>query len=70
MFDQPLEPDHDAKAIKRWRDENVERLERWVAWVNADLADFENRLGQELERAVADRRDVLDRLDQLRRELT
>lgn len=69
VFDQPLDPSFNAESIKRWRQENLERLERWVAWVNADLSDFELRLGEEIERAVTARREVLDRLESLRREL-
>lgn len=70
VFDQPLEPSFTAASIKRWREENLERLERWVGWVNADLADFESRLSGEIERAVVERRQVLDRLETLRRELS
>lgn len=70
VFDQLLEPSFTAEAIKKWREENLERLQRWVGWVNADLADFDIRLGEEMERAVVDRREVLDRLEGLRRELS
>ncbi|HUR48043.1 MAG TPA: hypothetical protein VMY88_00740 [Acidimicrobiales bacterium] len=69
VFDQPLEPSFTAPSIKRWQEENLERLERWVGWVNEDLVTFEVRLGQEIERAVTARREVLDRLENLRREL-
>jgi hypothetical protein len=62
-------PGRDSEAIKRWRADEMKKLETWVSFANADAATFNANLSATVEAAMASRRQTLAELQRLRDDL-
>jgi hypothetical protein len=54
-------PGRDVAATKKWFDEDLMKLQRWLGWVDAQVAEYNRQLEPAARAAVAARRSEIER---------